>query len=401
MDNNKIMPSVFLKKGKERLVQSKHPWIFSGAIEKIKDVKQNGETVVVKSFDGKELALGAISIHSQIAVRIWSFNVNKKIDDQFFTERINSAISLRRKIINFDHTNVYRLINSESDLIPGLIADVYGDFLVCQFLSAGAEFWKATIVEILKKLLNINNIFERSDTDSRRKEKFEEKSGVLSGIEPPDFVEVVENGLKFLVDIKSGHKTGFYIDQRDNRNLIKDFAKDKSVLNCFCYTGGFSLYAHSAGAKSITNIDSSSAALKILTKNFSINNFPSEQVTNIEGDVFQVLRKFRDEGKTFDLIILDPPKFAESASQVNKAARGYKDINLLAMKILNTGGILFTFSCSGHITQDLFRKIVDDAAIDSGRTVKFIRQLTQSADHPVLSSFPEGLYLKGLLCEVT
>ncbi len=395
------MPSVFLKKGKERLVQSKHPWIFSGAIEKIKDVKQNGETVVVKSFDGKELALGAISIHSQIAVRIWSFNVNKKIDDQFFTERINSAISLRRKIINFDHTNVYRLINSESDLIPGLIADVYGDFLVCQFLSAGAEFWKATIVEILKKLLNINNIFERSDTDSRRKEKFEEKSGVLSGIEPPDFVEVVENGLKFLVDIKSGHKTGFYIDQRDNRNLIKDFAKDKSVLNCFCYTGGFSLYAHSAGAKSITNIDSSSAALKILTKNFSINNFPSEQVTNIEGDVFQVLRKFRDEGKTFDLIILDPPKFAESASQVNKAARGYKDINLLAMKILNTGGILFTFSCSGHITQDLFRKIVDDAAIDSGRTVKFIRQLTQSADHPVLSSFPEGLYLKGLLCEVT
>ncbi len=395
------MPSVFLKKGKERLVQSKHPWIFSGAIEKIKDVKQNGETVVVKSFDGKELALGAISIHSQIAVRIWSFNVNKKIDDQFFTERINSAISLRRKIINFDHTNVYRLINSESDLIPGLIADVYGDFLVCQFLSAGAEFWKATIVEILKKLLNINNIFERSDTDSRRKEKFEEKSGVLSGIEPPDFVEVVENGLKFLVDIKSGHKTGFYIDQRDNRNLIKDFAKDKSVLNCFCYTGGFSLYAHSAGAKSITNIDSSSAALKILTKNFSINNFPSEQVTNIEGDVFQVLRKFRDEGKTFDLIILDPPKFAESASQVNKAARGYKDINLLAMKILNTGGILFTFSCSGHITQDLFRKIVDDAAIDSGRTVKFIRQLTQSADHPVLSSFPEGLYLKGLVCEVT
>ncbi len=395
------MPSVFLKKGKERLVQSKHPWIFSGAIEKIKDVKQNGETVVVKSFDGKELALGAISIHSQIAVRIWSFNVNKKIDDQFFTERINSAISLRRNIINFDHTNVYRLINSESDLIPGLIADVYGDFLVCQFLSAGAEFWKATIVEILKKLLNINNIFERSDTDSRRKEKFEEKSGVLSGIEPPDFVEVVENGLKFLVDIKSGHKTGFYIDQRDNRNLIKDFAKDKSVLNCFCYTGGFSLYAHSAGAKSITNIDSSSAALKILTKNFSINNFPSEQVTNIEGDVFQVLRKFRDEGKTFDLIILDPPKFAESASQVNKAARGYKDINLLAMKILNTGGVLFTFSCSGHITQDLFRKIVDDAAIDSGRTVKFIRQLTQSADHPVLSSFPEGLYLKGLVCEVT
>lgn len=394
------MPSVFLKKGKERLIQSKHPWIFSGAIEKIKDVKQNGETVVVKSFDGKDLALGAISFHSQIAVRIWSFDINERIDEQFFAEKINSAVSLRRKIINFNQTNVYRVINSESDLIPGLIADVYGDFLVCQFLSAGAEFWKEMIVDILKQTLNINNIFERSDTESRRKEKLEEKSGVLSGSEPPDLVEVLENGIKFLVDIKSGHKTGFYIDQRDNRNLTKEFAKDKSVLNCFCYTGGFSIYAQSAGAKSITNIDSSSAALNILTKNFSINNFSSDQVTNIEGDVFQVLRKFRDEGKTFDLIILDPPKFAESASKIIKAARGYKDINLLAMKILNPGGILFTFSCSGHITQDLFRKIVDDAAIDSGRNVKFIKQLTQSADHPVLSSFPEGLYLKGLVCEV-
>lgn len=395
------MPAVILKKGKERLVHSRHPWIFSGAIEKLENVKQNGETVLVKSFDGKELALGAISLHSQIAVRIWSFDVNQKIDEDFFANRIRSAIGLRNNIINYDQTNVYRLINSESDLIPGLITDIYGDYAVCQFLSAGAEFWKDRIVEVLKQKLNLKNIYEKSDTDSRRKEKLEERIGVLSGNEPPDLVEVIENNLKFLVDIKSGHKTGFYIDQRDNRKVLSDFAKDKSVLNCFSYTGGFSIYARSSMAKSITNIDSSSTALKILSKNFSVNNFSSDKIENIEGDVFQVLRKFRDERRTFDLVILDPPKFAESTSQINKAARGYKDINLLAMKILNSGGFLFTFSCSGHITQELFRKIVDDAAIDSERSVKFIKQLTQSADHPVLSSFPEGLYLKGIVCEVT
>lgn len=395
------MPAVILKKGKEHLVHSKHPWIFSGAIEKFKNVTQNGETVVVKSFDGKELALGAISLHSQIAVRIWSFDVNQNIDEDYFAERIQSAIELRNKIINYDVTNVYRLINSESDLIPGLITDIYSDYTVCQFLSSGAEFWKDKIVDILKQKLNLKNIYERSDTDSRRKENLEERAGVLSGNEPPDLVEVIENNFKFLVDIKSGHKTGFYIDQRDNRKTLSDFAKDKSVLNCFSYTGGFSIYAHSSMAKSITNIDSSTAALNILSKNFSVNNFTLDKVENIEGDVFQVLRKFRDERRTFDLVILDPPKFAESASQINKAARGYKDINLLAMKILNPGGLLFTFSCSGHITQELFRKIVDDAAIDSGRSVKFIKQLTQSADHPVLSSFPEGLYLKGFVCEVT
>jgi 23S rRNA (cytosine1962-C5)-methyltransferase len=395
------MPAVILKKGKERLIHSKHPWIFSGAIEKIENVKQSGETVVVKSFDGKELALGAISWHSQIAVRIWSFDVNQNIDEDFFSKRIQSAIELRNKIINYNQTNVYRVINSESDLIPGLITDVYRDFAVCQFLSAGAEFWKGKIVEILKQKLKLQNIYERSDTDSRKKENLEERIGVLSGNEPPDLVEVIENNLKFLVDIKSGHKTGFYIDQRDNRKALSDFAKGKSVLNCFSYTGGFSIYAHSAMAKSITNIDSSSTALNILSKNFSVNNYSSDEVENIEGDVFHVLRKFRDERRTFDLVILDPPKFAESASKVNKAARGYKDINLLAMKLLNPGGLLFTFSCSGHITQELFRKIVDDAAIDSGRNVKIIKQLTQSADHPVLSSFPEGLYLKGLVCEVT
>lgn len=393
------MGSVTLKKNKERIVQSKHPWIFSGAIDKINDVKKNGETVLIKSSEGKPLALGAISLHSQISVRIWTFNPDEKIDKQFFESRIKSAIELREKIIDKDSTNVYRLQNSENDLLPGLIADIYGQYLVCQFISAGAAFWKKEITETLYELLQPKGIFERSDSESLEKEKLEKSTGVLFGEEPPDLIEVVENNIKFFVDIRTGHKTGFYIDQRDNRKYLQKFVKDKSVLNCFCYTGGFSLYAQSAGAKHITNVDSSSEALKILMKNFELNNFPKENVENIEGDVFKVLRKFRDENKKFDVIILDPPKFAESVSQVNKAARGYKDINLLAMKLLNPGGILFTFSCSGHITQELFRKIVDDAAIDSGRTVKIISQLTQSSDHPVLSGFPEGLYLKGLVCE--
>ncbi len=394
------MVTVRLKKGKERIVQSKHPWIFSGAVDKIDEVKQNGETVLVKSFDGKELALGAVSIHSQITVRVWSFNCDEPIDKKFFEKRIKSAIALREKIIDKNSTNVYRLINSENDLIPGLIVDVYGNFVVCQFLSAGAVFWKREIVEILYELLKPECIFERSDSESLLKEKLEKNVGVLYGNEPPELIEVEENNIKFFINIKSGHKTGFYIDQRDNRKLITEFVHNKSVLNCFCYTGGFSLYAQSANAKHITNIDSSSEALNILKQNFELNNYSTDNVENIEGDVFKLLRKFRDEDRKFDVIILDPPKFAESVSQVTKAARGYKDINLLAMKLLNSGGFLFTFSCSGHITQELFRKIIDDAATDSGRTVKIIKQLTQSSDHPILSSFPEGLYLKGLICEI-
>ncbi|AFH50386.1 Putative SAM-dependent methyltransferase [Ignavibacterium album JCM 16511] len=395
------MGSVTLKKGKEKIIQSKHPWIFSGAIDKIDDVKENGETVLVKSASGDPLAIGAISLHSQISVRIWSFNCDDKIDKHFFERRILSALELRKKIVDRNSTNVYRLINSENDLLPGLIVDLYGDFVVCQFLSAGAVYWKKEIIDLLADLLKPKGIYERSDSETLNKEKIEKSSGVLFGDSPEALIEVVENDIKFLVDIKSGHKTGFYIDQRDNRNLIKEFVADKSVLNCFCYTGGFSLYAKTAGAKQITNIDSSSDALEVLTKNFQLNNFSTDNIENIEGDVFKLLRKFRDEDRKFDVIILDPPKFAESVSQVSKAARGYKDINLLAMKLLNKGGVLFTFSCSGHITQELFSKIISDAAIDSGRTVKIIKKLTQSSDHPVLSSFPEGLYLKGLVCEVT
>ena len=245
-----------------------------------------------------------------------------------------------------------------------------------------------------------SGIYNRSDVDVREKERLKPAKGLLNGNEPEELIEITENNLKFLVNIKEGHKTGFYLDQRDNRRLVSEFSKGKNVLNCFSYTGGFSVYALASGAEKITQVETSASSIELSQKNIVLNKLNSSLVENINGDVFEVLRKFRDERRTFDLIILDPPKFAESASQVQKASRGYKDINLLALKLLTSGGILFTFSCSGHISSELFQKIVADAALDSGKDVKIIKQLTQSSDHPVSLNFPEGLYLKGLVCYV-
>jgi 23S rRNA (cytosine1962-C5)-methyltransferase len=271
---------------------------------------------------------------------------------------------------------------------------------VCQFLSAGTEFFKQSIVEVLNETFNPSGVYNRSDADVREKEGLKPEKGLLFGKEPQEFIEIVENNLKFLVNIKDGHKTGFYLDQRDNRKLVSEFSEGQNVLNCFSYTGGFSLFALNSGAKKIIQIETSDSAIDLSNKNIELNNFNLSQVESINGDVFEVLRKFRDERKTFDLIVLDPPKFAESASQILKAGRGYKDINLLAFKLLNPRGVLFTFSCSGHISRELFQKIVADASLDSGREVKIIKHLTQSSDHPVSLNFPEGLYLKGLVCSV-
>ena len=394
------MALVILKRGRDKSIKRKHPWIFSGAIETVKDVKQNGEIVEIISSDGKLLALGSYCPHSQISVRILSFNPQEKVDRNFFRKRIEEAYLLRQTIINHKQTNAYRIINAEGDYLPGLVVDKYDNYLVCQFLSAGAEFWKKEIIEILKDIFNPKGIFERSDVEVRKKEGLEPVKGVLWGNEPPDLIEITENNMKFLVDVKQGHKTGFYLDQRDNRESINGFTKDKEVLNCFSYSGGFSVYALDAGAAKVINIDASSEALNLASKNISLNNFPIERFENIQGDAFEILRKFRDTNKTFDVIILDPPKFAESASQIIKASRGYKDINLLAMKLLNPGGVLFTFSCSGHITPELFSKIISDAAVDANRDVHIMKLLYQSTDHIISANFPEGLYLKGVICKI-
>jgi 23S rRNA (cytosine1962-C5)-methyltransferase len=394
------MSSVILKKAADSFIKRKHPWIFSGAIDKVEGKPSNGQTVQIFTSDKKLIGNGSFSPSSQIRVRVWSFDPEEKIDTDFFRKRIFTAIEFRKKLIDLNQTNAYRIINAESDGFPGLIVDKYSDFLVCQFLSAGAEFHKEIIVEVLEGIFKPVGIFERSDVEVRTKENLEPAKGILWGKAPDELIEAKENGLKFFIDVKNGHKTGFYLDQRDNRKLISDFAKGNTVLNCFSYTGGFSVYAFSSGAEKITQIESSSSAIDLSNKNFELNNLNLSLVENINGDVFNVLRKFRDERKTFDLIILDPPKFAESASQIQQASRGYKDINLLAMKLLNPGGILFTFSCSGHISPELFQKIVADAALDSGREVKIIKQLTQAVDHPIATNFPESLYLKGLVCSV-
>jgi len=395
------MPSVKLKKGRDKSFNRKHPWIFSGAIDSVNDINNNGETVDIISGDGKFLGYGSYSSHSQISVRVLSFNPEDKIDRSYFQQKIESAIQFRKQIIDAESTNAYRVINAEGDSLPGLVVDKYADFLVCQFLSAGAEFWKNETVEILSNIFNPTGILERSDVDVREKEGLQQSKGILYGEKPEGPIKIIENGNKFFVDINLGHKTGFYLDQRDNRKFLEKFSAGKDILNCFSFTGGFSVYAIKAGASKVSNVDSSSEALSLAEKNFVLNGIDLSKYENVQDDIFKYLRKLRDTNKQFDIIILDPPKFAESVSQIEKASRGYKDINLLALKLLKKNGVLFTFSCSGHIVPDLFNKIIADAATDAGREAHILKYLTQSPDHTMLTSFPEGLYLKGLVCKVS
>jgi 23S rRNA (cytosine1962-C5)-methyltransferase len=394
------MPSVKLKSSREKIIHNKHPWIFSGAVETVNGNPSNGETVEILKSNGEIVGFGSYSPNSQIRVRVLSFNPDEKIDSEFLRKKVKDSISQRLQLIDVEKTNAFRLINAESDGLPGVVVDKYGEFLVCQFLSAGAEYLKKDIVEILIEEFKPVGIYERSDADVRKKENLEPVNGLLFGEEPDDLVEIKDNDIKYFVDIKEGHKTGFYLDQSENRKIFSEFVKDKTVLNCFSYTGGFSIYALKGGAKSVVNVETSGSANEIALKNIRLNELDESKIEFINGDVFKILRKFRDERKNFDVIVLDPPKFAESVSQVTKAGKGYKDINLLAMKLINKDGFLFTFSCSGHVTQDLFQKIVAGAAVDSGREVKIIKQLSQSPDHPVALNFPEGLYLKGLVCHI-
>lgn len=355
---------------------------------------------MVISEDNIPLAIGSFSFSSQISVRIWSFDTEVVIDKNYLSNRFNQSLKLRYNLFDLNKTNAFRIINSESDFFPGLIVDYYVGYYVVQFLSAGVEFFRDIIVDIISEQNDCIGIYERSDTDSRKKENLSIENKILFGDNIPDKILFKENDIYFYSDIVNGHKTGFYLDQRDNRFLIQEFSKGKNILNCFSYTGGFSVYALKAGANFVTNIDTSANSLNLLVDNHNINNIQQDKYLNIEGDVFKILRDFRDEGKKFDLIILDPPKFAESATNIKKAAKGYKDINLLAIRLLNPGGILFTFSCSGHISRELFHKIIHDASIDANKEVRFLSILNQAKDHPVLSSFPESFYLKGLVCSI-
>jgi 23S rRNA (cytosine1962-C5)-methyltransferase len=389
--DNHLRAKVVLKRGREKPVLNRHPWIFSGAIKNIEGECADGDIVTVVDSRGSFLAQGYLNRRSQITVRLLSWIEGEIIDRSFFRHRLEQAVTVRRPLQEDSATNAYRLVNAE----PGLVVDRYNEYLVIQFLTLGIERWKREIVSLLGELLPSRGIYERSDVEVREKEGLPLATGLLAGQERPALVHIVENGHRFIVDIKRGQKTGFYLDQRENRQKVTRYCRGQTVLNCFAYTGAFAVYAAGAGAKKVVNVESSAEGLKL-----ALNGFDGRDDEYVEGDVFQVLRQYRHEGHSFDLIVLDPPKFAYSQSQVQAACRGYKDINLLAMQMLRPGGILFTFSCSGLVSPDLFQKVVFGASVDAGRNVQIIEKLTQGFDHPILLSFPESEYLKGFICRV-
>ena len=393
------MKKIILKTSREKSLLRRHPWIFSGAIGRVEGAPADGDTIQVCDSHGDFLAWAAYNAQSQIAARIWSWQAEEKIDVDFFRKKITSALAARKALNIAQSGNGIRIIHGESDSLPGLIVDQYGSVLTMQVGSAGAECWRDACTDILQELCNPTCIYERSDSDSRALEGLPQRNGLLRGSLPEPLL-IEEHCMRFAVDVAHGQKTGFYLDQRDNRALTETLARDKEVLNCFCYTGGFSLYTLRGGAKSVLSIDASEEALQLAQRNVELNGLDAARTEWQCADVFTALRKLRDQNRKFDLVILDPPKFAPTAAFAEKASRGYKDINLLGFKLLRPGGLLFTYSCSGGISEDLFQKIIAGAALDAGVDAQIVHKLHAAADHPVLLSFPEGAYLKGLVLRV-
>ncbi|MEK9762887.1 MAG: class I SAM-dependent rRNA methyltransferase [Deltaproteobacteria bacterium] len=385
-----------LNPGREQSVHRRHPWVFSGAVESEVDTNQPGQTVRVESSSGKFLGFAAWSPKSQIRLRFWSFKEQDQIDENFIHSRLQKALSDRSS--SDLASNAKRLVHGEADGLPGLIVDQYNQVLVLQILSVGMEYWREILLQQLIALTGLECVFERSDAEVRRLEGLERQCGVILGELSPN-CSILEHGLEYYIDVENGQKTGFYLDQRANRAKIQEISHNKEVLNCFCYTGGFSLNALRGGAKFVTSIDSSGQALQMAKLNTKTNGLPEEKTEWIEADVFASLRKFRDQGRNFDLIILDPPKFAPTKQNVEKASRAYKDINLLAMKLLNEGGLLATFSCSSAISPELFKKILASSAEDARQDFSILDNFSADQDHPQLLSFPEGEYLKGVLLQ--
>jgi len=396
------MNEAVLKPGREKSLLRRHPWVFAGAVERLSGRPESGETVLIRDAGGNPMAFGAYSPHSNIRLRVWTWDTSDIIDPSFFQRRLDGAILARQigreaQSLQGFSTDSLRLVHAESDGLPGLVVDQYGDTLVMQCLSAGVEPWRETIADILMQLTGAERLYERSDVDVRALEGLPARTGCLRGSEPPQWIQIHEGALSYWVDIRHGHKTGFYLDQRENRWRVRQLAKERQVLDCFSYTGGFALAALAGGASFVTAVDSSEDALALAKENLALNQLPTGQIEWIEGDVFRTLRGLRDRDRSFDMIILDPPKFAPTAAQAERASRGYKDINLLAFKLLRPGGILATFSCSGGVSEELFQKIVFGAALDAGVEAQIIARMHQGFDHPVALNFPEGAYLKGYL----
>lgn len=408
--------TILLKQGRDKPVRQRHPWIFSGAIDRLKGRPAPGDLVVVADHKGAPLATAYYNAKSQIQARILSWNPDEAIDEAFWRGRLRRAIEGRWMIAaggrpspadpsatgHRPPTTAFRLVNAEADGLPGLAVDRYGDHLVVQCLTLGIDRRKGMLTELLADVLQPAGILERSDVDVRGKEGLKPVVETLYGEPPPAEPAIHENGFSFLVDVHHGHKTGFYLDQRDNRAATGQpaYMAERDVLNVFAYTGAFGVYAAAAGARSVVQVDSSAPALEMAERHMSLNGFERPVDEYIAGDAFEVLRYFRETGRQFDAVILDPPKFAHNHGQIDRATRGYKDLNWLALRLLRPDGVLATFSCSGLISAELFQKVVFGAAVDAGRDVQILQHLGQAADHPVLLSFPESAYLKGLLCRV-
>jgi len=394
------MTDVILKKGKEKAVLHRHPWVFSGAIEHVKGKPANGDIVRLLNAKDEFMAYGFYNDQSRVALRLLEWDERIVVDDDWFRKKVAIAVANRSELLAGGTTNTCRLIFSESDYLPGLIVDKYAGHLAVQILTSGIENMMPVIIDELQRLLNPESIFDKSDASSRLHEGLETSNIVLAGSNPPESVEVKENGIIYNINIAEGQKSGFYCDQRDNRKILASHTKGKKVLDCFCYTGGFTLNSLQSGALSVTSVDSSALAIETLKENISLNKFDAFKHTAIQSDVNKQLRVFREDGEKFDVIVLDPPKYAPSRSALDRASRAYKDLNRLAMLLLNEGGLLATYSCSGAMNMETFKQVIAWAALDAGKQVQFIYQFCQPEDHPVRASFPEGEYLKGLLCRI-
>ena len=388
---------IVLARGKEAPQFRRHPWVFANAVEALVGRARPGDTVLVETHDGRVLGRAAWSPASQIRARMWTFDADEGIDDAFFRRRIEAAVARRSTLPMLAGQDGVRLVHGEADGLPGLIVDRYGEVLVVALNSAGAEKWRDAIVGALLRTTGAAHIYERSDSDVRRLEGLELRVGTLHGA-PPGSVVITEHGVRLLVDLVGGHKTGFYLDQRDNRLLTRGLAAGRRVLNCFCYTGGFSLQALAGGAREVLSVDSSGPALAAAQASLALNDgLDASRAHWRDADVFELLRELRTAGETFDLVILDPPKFAPSSAHAERAGRAYRDINRLGLQLLAPGGLLMTYSCSGGVSAERFRGFVASAAADAGVDAVVLQHLQAGPDHPVALAAPEGEYLKGLL----
>lgn len=394
------MIDVILKKGRDKSARDFHPWLFSGAIDSVGGRPQPGEIVRVLDDSKSFVAFGYYNLASQIRVRLLEWNEDHPVDETWWRERIAQAVQGRRTLAAGTDTDSYRLIFGEADFLPGLIVDKYADFLVVQSLTAGIEAVREVVIDALVEILKPVGIYEKSDAELRRLEKIEPHVGWIYGASGADVVAIRENGLLFNVSISGGQKTGFYFDQRDNRRIAAAYAEGLEVLDCFSYTGAFSVYALSRNAASVTLIDASDTSLAMARDNVALNNLKTASAAYVKGDAFTVLREYRDAGRTFDMVIIDPPKFAPSKTHLKKALKGYKEINMLAMSVVRPGGLMVTFSCSGVVTADTLKMVLLWASLDVGRQVQYLHTLSHGVDHPRLVSFPESEYLKGFVCRI-